>query len=389
MSTQAYSKKQIIQTINTALVGLFVLFAVIMPQDEYNIKIGSLIIVLVLNILPILNLNGYSKAIFLFGFILTSYNIIISIFLTKDIIGNISVGYPGYILLLYPIIKNSNIDFKWIVICALKLLAYLTAAIAILDLLGILVFESNPIVIWLITTGNAMIGRGSHLMLYYMVFIKTSPLLFIGLMYGFKNKKLYYIILFTIAILLSGTRANVFALVIAWALAIFLFYIKTSKARVICIFVIIVMGLLAIQFGLIEKLLDVFARKSTGDETRYGHLVGVIEFWESHPINFIIGSGFTSKFFSYGVNDYVSNIELSYWNLLRQVGIIAFSGMMVMYIYPIKLLLKKKKHKEMVIAYIIYLIIAYTNPFLYSSTGMLITLYMYYLCYLKEKIYEK
>jgi len=195
MSTQAYSKKQIIQTINTALVGLFVLFAVIMPQDEYNIKIGSLIIVLVLNILPILNLNGYSKAIFLFGFILTSYNIIISIFLTKDIIGNISVGYPGYILLLYPIIKNSNIDFKWIVICALKLLAYLTAAIAILDLLGILVFESNPIVIWLITTGNAMIGRGSHLMLYYMVFIKTSPLLFIGLMYGFKNKKLYYIIL--------------------------------------------------------------------------------------------------------------------------------------------------------------------------------------------------
>jgi len=149
------------------------------------------------------------------------------------------------------------------------------------------------------------------------------------------------------------------------------------------------MGLLAIQFGLIEKLLDVFARKSTGDETRYGHLVGVIEFWESHPINFIIGSGFTSKFFSYGVNDYVSNIELSYWNLLRQVGIIAFSGMMVMYIYPIKLLLKKKKHKEMVIAYIIYLIIAYTNPFLYSSTGMLITLYMYYLCYLKEKIYEK
>lgn len=57
-----------------------------------------------------------------------------------------------------------------------------------------------------------------------------------------------------------------------------------------------------------------------------------------------------------------------------------FIILMAMYLYPLARLLKyKKKYLSEIFAYAGFLIIAYTNPFLYSTTGMIILLYMYYL----------
>lgn len=373
-------KRSIGAQLNTILIIVFVFNAIFFPNDTFNLKLISLIALLIINIPLYLNkrkMSHENKVILIFGFFLTVYNILLSSLLTGDIMTNIQMGYPGLILLLFPIIKHYKIDFKKITISIIKLMAYFIALMAILDLLRIVDLMSNNIAMWFYMTSNAMIGKGSHLPIHYMIFMKTSPLIFIALADSIKRRKRISSLFMCFAIILSGTRANIFILV-GFLVVYFCFIQKNKKLRYFAAVAVLLIGVaLIIDRRVINAVVDIFVRKADSDATRDGHLRGIMEFWKSNPLKFIIGSGFSSSFYSYGVNDYAVGIELSYWNLLRQVGFISFIFMMVMFIYPIIKLCNNKANILYIIAYIAYLIIAYTNPFLYSSTGMLLLLFMY------------
>ena len=123
-----------------------------------------------------------------------------------------------------------------------------------------------------------------------------------------------------------------------------------------------------------------FVRKAGSDAIRNGHIQSLLAYWSENPLHFLRGDGFSSSFYSSGIGDYTSNIELSYWNLLRQVGVFPFLATIIMLVYPLWPIIRKKENVMMLIGYVAYLIVAYTNPLLYSSTGLTVILFIYVLC---------
>lgn len=374
-----HEKKYEISKLNKLLILMFLANVIFIPSDTFHIKIVALLLLLICNAATILNPKSKDeKIVFAFGGLYTAFTIIWSILLTQNL-ANIRLGYPGFILLLYPVLKKYRIDFSYYFITLLKLLAIFIACMALLDFFKILDIVNNPILIWYSRSSNAMIGKGDSLPIHFMLFIKTAPLLFAALFFCLQKKQWVWSIIISASILLSGTRANIILLIFGWV--VYLCFLNSNKnLRIGCLIVFAFLAIIILIDGrVIEFFVDMFTRKSSSDSVRAGHLKGIFEFWNKHPLKLIFGSGYSSEFYSYGLGEFTANIELSYWNLFRQLGLILFIPMLVMYLYPIFSLIKFKRNWLICFAYCLYLIIAYTNPFLYSSTGVTFLLYMYWL----------
>lgn len=382
--------RSIKHVLNNVLFYVFLFNTIFIPNDTFNLKIISFGMLLVLNCGMILcTKTKLDRAIVCFGAVLTTYNILFSALMTRNFIANLMRGYPGYILLLYPVIKRDIPNFFKVFMNMLKLLAVVTVVMAVLDFTNILEMYDNSLLVWYNHSANAMVGKGDELPLGYMIFFKTSPLLFVCLLDCLKNRKYIFVIITAVAIFLSGTRANI----IMTLIAVVVYFCFLHPKRKVRYWAIILTGLAAviilIDGRVIEFFADMFERKGVSDAIRTGHLDGIFAYWKASPLRMFIGSGYSAEFYSFGTNEMTSNIELSYWNLLRQVGLIPFCLMMIMYLYPIVYLLKRKSGHAYVLAYIIYLIISYTNPFLYSSTGILMLLFMFHCCGLVQETYKK
>ena len=375
-------KNKICKTdINIVLVMIFAFNAIFVPADPLDLKKISLILLLVVNYKCLIKLNTKDeRLVFGFGFLLTSFTILLSICLTGQVFSNIKYGYCGYILLLYLIIKAYGINFAKVTLKILTWLAYFIVIMAFLDLIGVLPLYSNNLLMWLHDSGNAMIGKGSHLATGYCIFMKASPMLFLSMTYFFMKKEYFHAFITCLALLLSGTRANMFmCLGVVWLCM--LINVKQKNRILLLGITIISAGVLLLDGRVVNIVIDMFVRKAGGDAIRSATLEGIFNVWMEKPISFFTGSGFTATFYNPGREGFEYNVELSYWNLLRQVGIIPFSLMMLMYIYPVLKTIRDHKAILSIVGYCAYLVIAYTNPLLYSSTGLLTLLYMYCACF--------
>ena len=233
--------EQIRRNVNTILLFLFALNAIFLPADTFQVKKLALLLLLVLNCDLFLKLRRKDdRLIFFFGFLLTSFSIGWSFLLTGNLFDNVRIGYVGYILLLYPIIRHYRIDFIKMVWHLLIAMAYFVVIMGLLDLVGLIPMHDNPYLMWIYDTENALVGKGSHLATGYVIFMKTSPMLFVSLTYAFLEprsfmqpmsfSKVKYVnaIVISIAMFLSGTRANLLMCVL---LALFS-YVYCMRNRV-------------------------------------------------------------------------------------------------------------------------------------------------------------
>ena len=372
--------------VNRGLFFIFLFNVVFIPNDTFNLKIVSLGVLLLLNFPKIiLSPASTERTIALVGGGITAYTIFKSILLTGEVYENIRIGYPGFILLLLPTIFYNKIEFRKVFIIILRLLALFAVVMSLLDLLHIVDMYENPILIWFKDSSNAMIGRGPHVPFYYCIFFKTSPLLYVCLVDSFNKENPFWVLISALALVISGTRANVIMLV--FTVVVYLCFLQSKKKhRRFAIYTLLLFTVVLLIDGrTVDFIIDVFQRKASSDSTRDGHLQGVLEVWIKSPWKFIFGSGYSAEFYSYGLNAYTSNIELSYWNLLRQVGAFPFFLMMFGCIYPALRLIERRREYGFLLAYFSYMVVAYSNPFLYSSTGLTIILFIYYVSIVKPK----
>ena len=101
-----------------------------------------------------------------------------------------------------------------------------------------------------------------------------------------------------------------------------------------------------------------------------------------NPWLLIFGEGPGATFDSLGVRGrFAVQSELTYLDLIRWFGIPFTVIIMLVYLYPVRLIYSKRRNLEyssvLILAYLLYLVIAGTNPLLISSTGMLALLVMY------------
>ena len=360
------------------LLYVFVANVVFLPNDTFQLKKISFAVLIILNFDAFLYLKGKLNAlVFCFAVVLPIYIISKSLILTGDLVGNVIGVFTGFMLLLYFVIQKYEFDFEFVLMRMLMILALFMVSMAILDFVGVLPTMSNPLLMWFYNTDNAMIGRGVRHAFGIIYFMKASPLLLLCLPYCIKNKKYIWTGIVLVALIISGTRANFLMGVIVF-LVCFIYKERDFKRKMLLLFLtLIVIYIGVVGTDVTNIILNAFTIKESNDLSRRLSLQSIFSFWEANPLKFFIGSGYSSEFYNLRLNQMVSNTELSYWNLLRRVGFFTFLVMMYMFLYPS---LKTCKFETLAnIGYLAYLVVAYTNPLLYSSTGITALLYMYYL----------
>lgn len=368
--------KRLIYSLSVCLFFIFILFALLMPNDTFNIKKIAFSILFIINIFSIIGEMSTSKY-YAVSFHMVIFPILLLLFSLLaggslySTVSNIYVCfYAGLILIA---VKRKN-NFENLLLFALKIIAIIIIFSAILDFAGYLDIYNNKLLMNLSLSQDAMIGKSASYWSYYVIFLKASPLLLILLGYALKNKKFVLVVFTFTAMFLSGTRANYFA-----AIIIILFYIFSTNNKYLKIASIIVgLFILVIFFSkFIEYFKTMFISKQVSDNNRIQDYKSIISLFQNHPLTLFIGTGFgdTAAIANYGFTTGTS--ELSYLDLLRKMGILGLIPFMYFILKPIKTLIQNSETKLLVVTYIIYLMVAATNPLLFSSTAYIYYVYIY------------
>ena len=209
----------------------------------------------------------------------------------------------------------------------------------------------------------------------YSVFHLASPILvFMLALMWYKYLVMKYVkyAIYTFAIfaclVFSGTRANIFSAMLI-ILLIYLHYVFFIKKRMLQT---IVWLFLAGSVFFVGSYLFL-SRLDASSIAKAGHISSYLNLFNNNITYFFIGQGVGSYFYTSGFNMAVTLTELSYIELIRMFGIFFTIIIVFLYLLPF---LKQKKYNlpdsfSIAIAYLAYLFIAGTNPFLIGRTGFM------------------
>lgn len=368
------------KTINELLISAFVIISVIFPGDIYSLKKILFSSICIVNAKLIISSLARKRngILAFFGFVFPTILFLYSLLMTVNIVVAFSRSFAAYMFLLIFIVKQYKIDFEKILIKSITLIAFATVTLALLDLAGLINvntgFFRNEI---MYGYGLGLMGKSSLYPFYYKIFFRTSSLLVILLFKKFNDSKYFITLLTLVALIISGTRANVL-FPLFFLVAYYVFDTGNKSKLIRYAFVATAIACTIIFSGvIIQNFNEAFiVRGEVSDTVRQGHIEGIKELITSDPWIILKGSGMGSEFYSYGRDAYVSSIEWSYIDLWRQMGFLFFFLFLVFITLPLFYKHEVGNYKKY--AYITYLCIAATNPLLFSSTSYLVFIYMYY-----------
>lgn len=219
------------------------------------------------------------------------------------------------------------------------------------------------------------------------VFYHTSPLcILVAGIYLHKltkgdGNKLTNLFLFVCAIsvlILSGTRMNMLAAIVLTGFILIHKMWETRYGKLLA-GIITIFGVIAVML-IISKLLSDTGERSL--EVKFTLVEAFNKQVSKDPWLLIFGEGPGATFDSLGVRGKLAvQSELTYLDLIRWFGIPFTVIILFIYLYPVRVIYSKRKNLEyssaLIISYLLYLVIAGSNPLLISSTGMLALLVMY------------
>ena len=219
----------------------------------------------------------------------------------------------------------------------------------------------------------------------FQLFYKTSPLGIFTLSFSLckhletrKTKYLLHSIFFSLFLLASGTRANIFSLLLIIFLSVMIYaFYHNKKIIFILLSTFVIIGFLFATY----KLLTESGEASLTEKTL--HMKSYLYLFSQNPIKYLlIGEGPGSLFYSLGNHRLQPQTELCYFDLIRNYGLILTCGIILIYLYSLFLVKTKLKGAfgaTLSFGYIAFLFICGTNPFLVSSTGFIVLILMFYI----------
>lgn len=368
------------KSLNEFIISAFVIISVIFPGDIYSIKKILFIAICLLNIRLIFHslMNKTNALLAFFGFVFPTFLFLYSTVLTGNIAGAFSRSFAAYMFLIIFVVRYYEIDFEKMLLKSIKIIMIMTVSLVLLDFASVIDvnygFFRNEI---MYGYSLGLMGKSPAYPFYYKIFFRTSPLLVVLLFKSYNDGKYIITILSLAALIASGTRANL--LFPIFLLSIFYVFYTGHKSKIIKLsFIFLTISLMIIfSSSLLEVFNEAFIVKGeASDIVRQGHIQGIKELVQNDPWIIFRGSGMGSEFYSYGIGGYASSIEWSYIDLWRQMGFGFFFLFLAFITIPLFYYNRAGKYKK--IAYISYLLIAATNPLLFSSTSYLFYIYMYY-----------
>lgn len=360
--------------LNVFFVFIFILFSIITPADTFKIKKISFFILFLLNFQLIIRQSKRRKYSII-GFHLFIYSSILTIFsilMGMNIISTISNIYLCLLVSVVLISIERDIDFERYLINILMLISLLIITTVILDRFNVLDLYNNKVMMFLHNKSEAMVGKSSSFWSYYVIFLKASPILIILLGYFLYMGKYVAAILPLMALVFTGTRANFFAGFILITIHIFRIQ-KNLILRLLFIFFTIIFILV-----FFEKINYFFtnmsALKSGSKIDKMEDLREIFSVFRSHPLTIFLGTGFGSDEI-YGITH--GTAEISFFDMWRKNGLIGLLIFIQFVLFPLKSLWERQETKWVASSYIVYLMVAMTNPLFFSSTAYIVYIYVY------------
>ena len=213
---------------------------------------------------------------------------------------------------------------------------------------------------------------------YYIYFI-ASPMIIYLIAYEawrfFDRPSLYGFVLLTlpvVALFLSGTRANMLLAIISAPL-VFLWR-KFGILILLLIPAILVFLILLLKIYPVDLLSAMFSPDEYSNDMKLNLLAGYGEIF-SDPITLLFGQGFNAHIWSaefakmVGLN---SKVEFSYIEIFRVFGV--FIGSLFIFFLVFFLITLNKitiHYRWFAPAFFIYLLVSISNPYIFSTNGML------------------
>ncbi|MGC6769605.1 O-antigen ligase family protein [Enterococcus sp. LJL51] len=365
------------RSIQKLLISLFLFFAVFTPADSLNLKLFFFSIILLINISLFLDFYRKKENLYLlfYTLIFPAILFIVSLILTGNFSDTLKYFYVFTYLLLIPIVERYKIDYIKIFMNCLNIISLTIVLSSLLDLLGILSIYVNPLLQFLSTNGEAQISLSMYAIFKYVLFLKGSPLLIISLCYYTWHYRLGWATVSFLGLILSGTRANIYMALMAIVVLAFI----NNRSRWLKPIFLIVLILIVILFGgnFIDKVETINWAKSTGDSIRELNAQSILLSMKSNPLSYFIGNGAMSAYYGLGRGEYLMTSELSYLELFRQTGLLGIIPFGLFLLRPLATFVVKK-NSWLLIGYSFYLIKCVFDPFLFTSTGFLLYVLVYY-----------
>lgn len=365
----------LMRNINIFLVLIFLFFSIFTPADSLRIKKASLFILLIINPVYLLNrsLNKKYHTLGFHMFIFFPVIILISILSGGNISVTIASSYFVMIAGLNIVIERYKINYEKYFFGFLTIMIFIIVGSFLLDVFGIFDIYNNSFLMYLNRTGDAMIGKSPIYWSVYILFFKASPLLIFLLAYYLFKRKYLLASIVSIALALTGTRANFFAMFIM--LFIFLFI---QQKKILLKLIILFLSILVLFEPINNYFSYIFVSKTGSTINKMGDVKEIFEVFKEYPHTVFFGTGFGSEM-KYGLSHTISEVSLI--DLWRKIG---FFGLLMFLYYIFKPILKIWKSKDsrwVVYSFILYLAISMTNPLFFSSTAYMAYVFIYYKYY--------
>lgn len=187
-----------------------------------------------------------------------------------------------------------------------------------------------------------------------------------------EQRKNWSFVLILIALILAPSRFG-FLVLCAWAAFLFL---RRSPARVLYLpFVVPILFIILNSLAFGTELLGAFTGQGDDSGIRSGHLKSIYEILSNDISGLFFGQGPGSIFFSKGFNYYTDNIEMSQVEYIRKYGILSFAAFNLFYFWPI--FSKKPNTFTLKGALVVYYLVSFSNPVLFSIFAMLFLTFAY------------
>lgn len=223
---------------------------------------------------------------------------------------------------------------------------------------------------------NIFISKRSYFGISLLgIYFKAAPLIFFSYVYSlyFLKKGILREISVTLSLfslLVAGSRTPI---LIAILITIVYFFDRLRKHKLLQLSFISLFGT-----ALLSLVIILASEKGeVSNAIKYGNISSYIEDI-SRGSNIFFGAGLGSVFYADGWGMEMSSSELTYFDIIRIYGLPLSIVYIFLLIYPAIVFYNNEyyskdiRYKRFVLAYLMYMLIAGTNPLLISSTGMLV-----------------
>lgn len=284
--------------------------------------------------------------------------------------------YKAYLFILLTfVLVISRHDFFADFCVVLSFLSVFTIVIFLMFIsnpfLGQLLYETG------LRYGNLAISQRQYgTYIYYAIFFRTSPMLVFAICYyayrfsraeGSERFKFCCLwVLNLIGLFLSGVRTNIVMSVFLG----FFFAIKYSRNRKIVISALLVVAVIVL-IREYSVLVDMFSAHEVSNNVKLGYLSDYYLICSNVP-TLLFGQGLGAYSYWSSLHSFSSQTELTYLEIFRSYGLVFGIPMFLILFYPLLIGWKSRTHKYLFYGYFSYLLISAGNPYLFSSSGMLV-----------------